>query len=168
MKKKLTITMVVVLAAICTNRLQAQTVPADLNQAELMKQFVGTWENKSIKDTVYTAEFKPYGNAGLEFNLKSVTQGKLWMEMKELWGYDKKTDKIVSAGFMKDSPNFMMGALWFTAKNKCEQVPFEFAANPEKSSFKVLFDIKSPDLVTREEIVNNKSVGVETYARVKK
>jgi hypothetical protein len=49
-----------------------------------------------------------------------------------------------------------------------KQVPLEFASNPEKSSFKVVFDIKSPDLVTREEIVNNKSVGVETYTHVKK
>lgn len=168
MKKFYTITMVVVLAVICTNGLHAQTAPAELNQAELMKQFIGTWESKTYKDTVYTAEFKPYGNGGLEFNLKSVTQGKQWMEMKELWGYDKKKDKIVTAGFEKDNPSFMMGIFWFTAKNRGEQVPFEFASNPEKASLKVIFDLKSPDLVTREEIVNNKSVGVETYTRVKK
>jgi hypothetical protein len=166
MKKIYSITIGVVLAVICMNGLYAQT-GTDLNQAELMKQFVGTWENRSIKDTVYTAEFRPYGNAGLEFNLKSFTQGKQWMEMKQLWGYDKKSDKIVTAGFAKDSPDFMLQTLRFTAKNKCEQVPFESASNPDQASFKVVFDIKSPDVVLREEFVNNKSIGIETYTRVK-
>jgi len=31
----------------------------------------------------------------------------------------------------------------------------------------VIFQLKSPDLVLREEIVNNKSLGTETYIRVK-
>jgi hypothetical protein len=167
MKKSFIVTLFVLFVVVCTNGLKAQTGPADLNQVELMKQFVGTWENKSIKDTVYTAEFKPYGSAGLEFNLKSITKGKQWMEMKQLWGYDKKSDKIIATGFVKDSPNFMLQTLWFTAKNRCEQIPLEFASNPEKANFKVVFDIKSPDVVLREEFVNNKSIGVETYTRVK-
>lgn len=167
MRKNYSIAVVAVFFLLSINVIHAQTMQSDLNQAELLKQFIGTWENKTFKDTVYTAEIKPYGNEGVEFNLKSVTQGKLWMEMKELWGYDKKRDKMITAGFVKDAPNFMMGILWFTAKNRCEQVPFEFASNPEKASFRVIFDVKSPDLVTREEIVNNKSLGVETYTRVK-
>ena len=48
-----------------------------------------------------------------------------------------------------------------------KQVPLEFASNPEKANFKVVFNIKSPDVVLREEIMNNKSIGVETYTRVK-
>jgi hypothetical protein len=167
MKKFYSITIGVVLAVICGNGLNAQSGPADLNQAELLKQFIGTWENRSIKDTVYTAEFKPYGNAGLEFTLKSVTQGKQWMEMKQLWGYDKKSNKIVAAGFAKDNPAFMLQTLWFTTNNRAEQVSFESGSNPEKASFKVVFDIKSPDVVLREEFLNNESLGVETYTRVK-
>jgi hypothetical protein len=132
-----------------------------------MKQLIGSWENESIKDTVYTAEFKPYGEGGLEFSLRGVTQGKVWLEMKQLWGYDKKNDKIVIAGLMKNSPNIMLQAAWFTTKNRLEQVPFEFASDPKKATFTVIFDMKSPDLVVREEIVNNKSLGTETYTRVK-
>ena len=157
----------VFLFSLC-NGTQAQTMQSGLNQVELMKQFIGTWKNETNKDTVYTAEFKPYGNGGLEFKLTSVTQGKVWLEMKELWGYDKKNDKIVVAGLAKDSPNIMLQATWFTANNRCEQVPLEFASNPDKANFKVLFEIKSPDMVTRNEIVNNKSVYMETYTRVKK
>jgi hypothetical protein len=160
-----------IMGAVCVlfsaNSIQAQSMQTGLSQVELMKQFIGTWENRSIKDTVYTAEFKPYGNGGLEFSLKGVTQGKVWMEMKQLWGYDKKSDKVVIAGLMKGSPNIMLQSACFTSKNKFEQVPFEFANDPQKANFTVIFDIKSPDLVIREEIVNDKSLGTETYTRVK-
>jgi hypothetical protein len=152
---------------LCITGMDAQTNQTDLNQMELLKQFIGTWENKTIKDTLYTAEFKPYGSGGLEFNLKGVAQGKVWLEIRQLWGYDKKSDKIVIGGFMKNSPNFMLQASWFTAKNRFEQVPYEFASNPDKAGFVVVFDLKSPDLVIRTEIVNDKSLVSETYTRVK-
>jgi hypothetical protein len=152
---------------LCLTGINAQTKQQSINQMELLTQFTGTWENRSIKDTIYTAEFKPYGSGGLEFNLKGVTQGKVWLEMRQLWGYDKKSDKIIIGGFMKDSPNFMLQAGCFTAKNRFEQVPYEFASNPEKAGFIVVFDLKSPDLVTRTEIVNGKSLFAETYTRVK-
>jgi hypothetical protein len=167
MKKFYSVTMIAVFILLCTNVIQAQTTQPELNQVELMKQFIGTWKYDTNKDTVYTADFKPYGNGGLEFSLKGVTKGKVWLDMKELWGYDKKRDKIVVAGLMKDSPNIMLQAAWFTAKNKYEQVPLEFASDPEHAGFKVLFELKLPDLVLREEIVNNKSLGTETYTRVK-
>jgi hypothetical protein len=167
MKFFLKITMITVLVVLSTNVIYAQAMQESLNQVELMKQFIGTWKNESIKDTVYTAEFKPYGNGGLEFNLKGVTGGKVWLELVQLWGYDKKSDKIVVAGLMKDSPNIMLQAAWFTDKNKLEQVPLEFASDPKQAAFVVIFDFKSPDLAIREEFVNNKSLGTETYKRVK-
>lgn len=167
MKKISTLTIIALFITIYSNGLYAQTSQTGLNQPELMKQFIGKWENKANKDTVYTAEFKPYGNGGLEFTLKSVAQGKVWLEMKQLWGYDKKSNKIVIAGFMKDSPNFMLSSAWFSADNRFEQVPYEFASNPEKAGFKVVFDLKSPDLAIRNEIINGKSLGDEQYTRVK-
>jgi hypothetical protein len=167
MKRVYELSLGLIFILLCINEINAQTIQIDLNQMELLKQFTGTWENKTIKDTLYTAEFKPYGSGGLEFNLKGVTQGKVWLEIRQLWGYDKKSDKVVIGGFMKDSPNFMLQAAWFTAKNRFEQVPYEFASNPEKAGFIVVFDLKSPDLVIRTEIVNGKSLVAETYSRVK-
>jgi hypothetical protein len=167
MKKFYTLSVIVLLSAVCTQRLHAQTTQSGLNQGELLKQFIGTWENATNKDTVYTAEIKPFGNSGLEFRLRSVVNGKVWLEMKQLWGYDKKIDKVVCAGFMKDSPNMILQSAWFTEKNKFKQVPLESASNPEHAGFVVLFDLKSPDLVIREEFVNNKSLGTEPYTRVK-
>jgi len=168
MKRVYELSLGLIFILLCINEINAQTIQIDLNQMELLKQFTGTWENKTIKDTLYTAEFKPYGSGGLEFNLKGVAQGKVWLEIRQLWGYDKKSDKVVIGGFMKDSPNFMLQAAWFTAKNRFEQVPYEFASNPEKAGFIVVFDLKSPDLVIRTEIVNGKSLVAETYSRVKK
>jgi hypothetical protein len=167
MKKIYTLSVVVLLFAGWTQQLQGQTTQSGLNQVELLKQFIGTLENATNKDTVYTAEIKPFGNGALEFRLKSVAHGMVWLEERQLWGYDKKNDKIVCAGIMKDSPNIMLQSAWFTEKNKFKQVPLEFASNPEQAGFIVLFDLKSPDLVIREEFVNNKSLGQEKYTRIK-
>lgn len=167
MKKIYTLSVIMILSAVCTERIYGQTGQSGLNQVKLMKQFIGTWENATNKDTVYTAEIKPFGNGGLEFALKSVAHGKVWLEEKQLWGYDKKSDKVVCAGIVKGSPNIMLQSAWFTDKNKFKQVPLEFASHPEQAGFIVLFDLKSPDLVIREEIVNNKSLGTEPYKRVK-
>jgi hypothetical protein len=167
MKKVKLITQSVLLILLFTNVIYGQTMQSDLNQADLMKQFIGTWKNDINKDTVFTAEFKPFGNNGLEFSLRGVSQGKVWLDMKQLWGYDKKSNKVLIAGFMKDSPGFMLQASSFTAKNRYEQVPYESASDPDKAAFKVIFDLKAPDLVLREEIVNGKSLGVEKYVRVK-
>ena len=167
MKREYAFSLELIFILLCINGIHAQTNQPDLNQMELLKQFTGTWKNESIKDTLFTAEFKPYGNNCLEFTLISVTQGKVWLEMKQLWGYDKKSNKVVIAGIMKDSPNFMLQAAWFTAKNRFEQVPYEFASNPDKAGFIVVFDLKSPDQVIRTEIVNGKSLVAETYTRVK-
>lgn len=167
MKRLYSFAMSLLLLLLSSTRVQGQDIQPGLNQVELLKQFIGTWENTSIKDTVYTAEFKPYGNGGLDFSLRSVTRGKVWLEMKQLWGYDKKSDRLVIAGLMKDSPGIMLQRGWFTTKNRLEQIPYEFASAPEKATFIVRFEIKSPDLITREEFVNGKSLGTENYRRVK-
>ena len=168
MKKYYTLVIAAVLFVLFANGLQAQATKSALNQADLLKQFAGTWENKSIKDTVYTAEFKPYGNnGGLEFNLKAAAAGKVWLEMRQFWGYDKKLDRVVMAGLMKDSPNIMLSSAVFKASNRFEQVPLEFASEPDKAGFLVVFEIKSPDQVIREEFLNNKPLGTEVYNRVK-
>lgn len=167
MKKVYALIFCLFLSLLFIDGIHAQSAQTGLNQKELLKKFTGMWKNDSNKDTVYTAEFKPYGNGGLEFSLKSVTKGKVWLEMKQLWGYDKKSDKIIIAGFMKDGPEFMLSSAWFTSDTRFEQVPYEFASSPEKANFKVVFDLKSPDLVIRTEIVNGKSLVAETYTRVK-
>jgi hypothetical protein len=100
MKFFLKITMITVLVVLSTNVIYAQAMQESLNQVELMKQFIGTWKNESIKDTVYTAEFKPYGNGGLEFSLKGVTGGKVWLEIVQLWGYERQSEHYASGSLV--------------------------------------------------------------------
>jgi len=66
----------------------------ELNQVELMKQWIGTWKWEVAKDTINYREYKPFG-AGLECKYKYVTKGKIIREGRELLGYDKKVDKFV-------------------------------------------------------------------------
>ena len=57
MKIFYTLSVIAVFITLYSNGLFAQVSQAGLNQVELMKQFIGTWENETNKDTVYTAEF---------------------------------------------------------------------------------------------------------------
>jgi hypothetical protein len=57
MKIFYTLSVIAVFITLYSNGLFAQALQAVLNQVELMKQFIGTWENETNKDTVYTAEF---------------------------------------------------------------------------------------------------------------
>jgi hypothetical protein len=167
MKKISAALLFLVFTLVYSSEVLSQAAQPVLNQVELMKQFIGIWRYDTNRDTVYTAEFKPYGNGGLEFSLRGTSHDKVWLEMKQLWGYDRKNDKVVVAGLMKDSPYIMLQAAWFTDKNKLKQIPLENASDPSKAGFIVLFEIKSPDMVLRQEIVNNKSLGTENFIRVK-
>jgi hypothetical protein len=167
MKRAISFAMGLMFILFCTAEISAQSVQSGLNQPELMKKLIGTWKNDSNKDTVYTAEFKPYGNSGLEFSLRSVSEGKQWLDMKQLWGYDKRRDKVIIAGIMKNSPGVILQAGWFKSESRLEQVPYEFISDPGKATFVVIFEFKSPDQVTRQELVNGKSLGVENYNRIK-
>lgn len=166
MKKSNILTMIPIFFVLFTSGMYAQTKPG-LNQVELLKQLIGNWKCESHKDTVLNVEIKSYGGGGLEFKLKGVTKGKVCLELKQLWGYDKKSDRVVVAMLVKGSPNIVLQSTWFTEKDKYVQVPFEFASNPDQANFKVEFEIKSPDKVLRNEIVDNKSIGIETYTKVK-
>ena len=170
MKKLYSFTLIAVFILLSVGRIQAQTTQtpqSGLNQIELMKQFIGTWKSESTKDTVSTAEFKSTGNGGMEFNVKIVAQGKIFFELKQLWGYDKKSDKFIVAGLIKDNPNISLESTWFSSKSVCEQVPFEFVNNPKLATSKVTLEFKSPDLVIRKQKENNKLVTTETFKRQK-
>jgi hypothetical protein len=72
----------------------------ELNQVELMKQFLGSWKCDIAKDTTCFYEGKSYGT-GLECNFKYVTKEKMFLEGKQLRGYDKDIDKFIFSGMMK-------------------------------------------------------------------
>ena len=138
----------------------------ELNQVELMKQMIGSWQGDIAKDTTFFAECKSYGTTGLEWSYKNVTKGKIVKEGKQFWGYDRKVDKLIFSSMDKDG-DIGMYASWFLSKNKYLYLPYSDISNPEAASFKIEGEIKSPDIVVETTVVNNKPVITYTYTRVK-
>jgi hypothetical protein len=160
----LTIAITVVLL-IFLNGLQAQTTQTKLNQVELMKKFIGNWKCDIAKDTTRFWDVKSYGT-GLECSLKVVTKGKVVMEAKRLWGYDKKVDKYIGLELTKGM-DMRIYAQWFTSNYKGVAIPYSDISNPEMASFKGEAEFKSPDMYIITSIVNNKPVNTSTWTRVK-
>jgi hypothetical protein len=137
----------------------------ELNQVELMKQNVGSWKCDVAKDTTGFYVTKPYGT-GLECYYKYVTKGKTVKEGKDLWGYDKRIDKYLWAEVTKGS-DIEIRAIWFITNNKYEIIQYSDISNPEKASWKIEGEFKSPNLIVETIIINNKPVRTDTWIRVK-
>jgi len=147
--------------------IQAQTTQNKLNQVELMKQFLGTWQAQMARDTIQVDEFTAFGS-GIVGTIKNITKGKVISTTKELWGYDQKNDKIIFAMLWETSPEISLWAYWFTSKNSCEGVSYQDISNPDKAILKYKMVIKSTDAYVLTMLQNNKPVAELTFTRIKK
>lgn len=136
-----------------------------LNQVELHKQFVGNWKTEAGKDTSVFWDVKSYGT-GIDGYFKIVTKGKIVMEGKQLWGYDKNLDKYTMSEMIKGMDNALYSS-WFTSKDKCAMIFYSDILNPDNASIKYEVEFKSPDILVQTTIKNNKPVKVDTMTRVK-
>jgi hypothetical protein len=165
MKKTCLASMIVAFLFLWTNGMQAQNTPTKLNQVELMKQFVGSWKCEIGKDTTILADQKAYG-AGFEDNFKIVTQGKIIEEGKDLYGYDKRTDKFIDFLVTKGG-GIVLYSCWFISKDTCKYIYYKEIADPEKAVVKWTEVFKSPDLFIQTRFRNNKTVKIDTWTKVK-
>jgi hypothetical protein len=156
---------IVVFLLSCSNGIRAQPAQTKLDQIELMKQFIGYWKCDIAKDTTRFWDVKSYGT-GLECSLKVVTRGKVVMEAKRLWGYDKRVDKYIGLELTKGM-DMRIYAQWFISNYKGEAILYSDISNPEMASLKGEAEFKSPDMYIITSIVNNKPVKTDTYTRVK-
>jgi hypothetical protein len=161
MKTFFSTTVIAVLLFFCTNGIQAQTKQAKLNQAELMKQFIGTWKNVD-NDTTCIWECKSFGSA-LEFTIKTETKGKVTIDAKSLLGYDKENDKLIEAVIDPKSPEIYLCPCWFTSANSFTQILWKDIAEPEKASLKWVIEFKTPDSFVITEIKDNMKGKPHTY-----
>jgi hypothetical protein len=136
-----------------------------LNQVELMKQMIGSWKGDVAKDTTLFWDVKSYGT-GLECYYKYVNRGKIVSEGKQLWGYDKRVDKNIGTQMTKGE-DIVLWVVWFISKNKYEMLSYSDISNPEKASWKMEGEFKSPDMFVETYIVNNKPVKTDTFSRIK-
>jgi hypothetical protein len=135
-----------------------------LNQVELVKQILGTWKAEIAKDTFYTVKYQWLGT-GMEGAIKIITKGKTVQQGKAIIGYDKKIDKIIETDLMEGS-DIMLYALWFTSKNTCTEIPYEYISNPEKAPVTWQYEIKSPDVFVWNYIENGKTTTTYTFQRI--
>lgn len=137
----------------------------ELNQIELHKQFIGTWKAETGKDTTFYLDIKPYGNS-LEGNMKFVTKGKIVSEGKQLWDYDKTTDRFIVMELFKGMGSKIYSSS-FTSKTKCVIVESSNAMYPDNAQQKWEIEIQLPQSMLENYFVANKLNKTTTYQRVK-
>ncbi len=157
-------TIVVISLLLCANGIQAQT---QLNQIELMKQFLDTWKCEFGKGTNVISETKAFGYGGLEMHQKWFCKDKIMFEQKLIWGYDKTSDKYISARIRSDNPDIAIILFWFTSKNICERIPYEFLSNPELATSNAIYEFKSPDLMVATFKQKNELDRTFTWFKIK-
>lgn len=165
MKKILLTSMISVALIVSSNRLKAQDTGIKLNQVELIKRFISNWKGEVGKDTIAFWDIK-YNGTGLECSYKYVAKDKMIFEGKQLWNYDKKVDKFILSPVTNGMDSGSSG-LWFTSPDKCIIIQSSYISNPEKATFKLETEFKSPEMFIQKTIVNNKILKTVTYYRVK-
>ena len=73
--------------------LHAQSSQQDLDQVELMKQFIGEWKHDSGNDTVSYISYSPYGK-GYLFKAKWQANGETYNEAQGIIGYANSYKRI--------------------------------------------------------------------------
>ena len=144
------------------NLIQAQTISTNLNQVELIKQFVGSWKCELGKDTIITGKNISFGT-GLVCNSQVIAKGKIINSVKQLYGYDKKIDKFIIAELKESSPGIEICKVWFVSKNKGELV----ITNPDNVTIKYKFEFKTPNIIVQTALQGNKVIKEITLTRVK-
>lgn len=117
MKKLCLTAAIAVLWMFFNNGAQAQTTQPKLNQVELMKQLLGTWQREVGKDSIQIGEFQQYENAFTE-NVYLVVNGK--KSMVNIWsiGFSPKEDRFKCFA-LRPSGNYSTFIVSFISKNRC-------------------------------------------------
>jgi hypothetical protein len=148
-----------------SNGILAQATQTKLNQVELMKQWIGSWRTEG---TYISSEIHSYGIDGLEGFQRTQFKDSIASEHKFIYGYDKKTDKYISASIGKNNSGVLLMIFWFTSDNNCERIPLEYISNPEQATSKAIYEFKSKDLIVATFKEKNKPDRTYTITREKK
>lgn len=142
-----------------TSILIGQEKSAELNQANLLMQFIGDWKIELDENSTEYVEINPIENGkGLDLHAKWVnSEGVVFLEAFGFWGYDTETDKIDISIFLS-SGNAIHCLGLFNSED--EFVFYEWSKNdPSKKIRKYHFTLNSNDhyfeVVTDLETNNN-------------
>jgi hypothetical protein len=165
MKRICLTTAIAVFLVFCLNGLQAQTPQTKLNQVELMKQWLGTWQTTVNKDTVETWEAKPYGKA-LIITVSYTTKGNKYDSYVCNIGYDDRDDKI--KGFnLSPNTDFVTWIGIFTTDKKFNADALD-TFKPDIVWWKNEIEFKTPtELVVRGFNTLGVKTGEWTYKKIR-
>jgi hypothetical protein len=136
-----------------------------LNQAELLRKFVGNWEIPSGKDTSEFVTVKSLqGGNGLSVYAKWVTKGKMLFEGTGFWGYDAAINKI-DISILLSTGDVVHDNAEFLSPTKLEYVNINNAKVYQGIS-KSTLEFISPDEIKLTVLVNNNPV-INAWKRVK-
>ncbi len=121
--------------------LQAQTTQTSLNQIELTRQFLGTWEENSSNDTIGAWEGKLYGEA-VEAHVYLKANGSKIDSYITLFGFDRRDGKLKGYNYFPNS----QFATWIGAftTEKIFKIDGLDSFKPEVIWWKAEFEFKSP------------------------
>lgn len=152
------------LMAMISNRIQAQNIPSDLNQSELLKQFVGKFQAEVAPDTLQIFDGKLFGTS-IVCTSKFLTKGKTFMESKAIMGYDKNLKTIIDAEVANTS-DVELYAAWFTSENKCVFTRYNDKVNLDIAAVKIVFEFTNANTAIQTIYVDNKPVKVNKWTSV--
>lgn len=162
MKSTLYTIIIVLLLLINMNRLQAQKIETNLDQVELMKKFIGTWEGKFGENSLFVCENKQFANGLISFS-HITTNGETVESVAQLYGYDSRIDKFIIAELKESSSVIEICSTWFTSTNTGKII----ITNPDNAPYQFTFEFKSPDIIEQTAIQDNNVVNSIILERVK-
>lgn len=130
MRKSINYILCLSLLLYLSQNLISQSTDDELDQVELMKQWIGTWKCEIANDNIIIWDLKPFGK-GYELYYKNIANGKTIYEIKDLWAFDSKSDKWICFS-LEGSGIYKMYYGKFISSNKFNWDRYDIA-NPEKT-----------------------------------
>jgi hypothetical protein len=165
MKKLSFVTMIFVFLLLITNGIQGQTAQTKLNQVELMKQWIGTWQGEAGKDTIFGWECKAFGK-GVVANQYQIVKGNKTDIAVQCIGYDDRDDKIKGLTLYQNT-DFVTFVGMYTTEKLFKMDGLD-TFKPEIVWFRNELEFKSPSLmIVRGFNPEGVKTGEWVYTKVK-
>jgi hypothetical protein len=163
--KKCTTIAFTVLFLICSIGVKAQNTQSGLDQVKLIKPLIGSFKCDLAKDTVATWKVKSFAK-GYELNYKFLAKGKPYIEIRDLWGFDSKSDKWVCFSLQTHKKDYALFYAKFVTSNEFIWDQF-FITDTEAVSEKYCIEIVSSDKFILYTMINGTKTNGQTFNRTK-
>ncbi|MDA3821816.1 MAG: hypothetical protein PF450_04275 [Bacteroidales bacterium] len=141
--------------------MQAQASQSELNQEELIKQFIGNWDGELGIDTLFVGKNEAFG-AGMLGSFDVIAQGEIIGSVKQLIGYDQVLDKYILSELIEASPVIEVCHLWFTSEKTGEII----VVNPKDTPLRWTFEFKTPEILVQTAFMGGEVYKVATLHKV--